>query len=180
MAFLGGAVPPPVFEVSCTDGGFVPRTANVKAGQSVRYKCAGTLNHIVAVGDHSSPLLRPGQNWILSATILEVGSHEVQCEVTCMKGNLTIMPQEEKGRANKDAQPTSDMVEEFVEPDDDDDDEDQMVYDDPRIDGLVAQLKAAKGPPPGPAGDESASDDEDAAEFMMQRQRVGHGGTVVS
>ena len=96
MAFVGGAVPPPLAEVTVNDREFAPATVRARAGQSVRYKVAsgGELNHIITVGDESSPLLRPGTSWIVKVDSLGPGSHKVVCEVTCMRGLIDVLPGE--------------------------------------------------------------------------------------
>ena len=175
LNMLGGSVPPPVFEVSCTDRAFVPATARIRPGQSVRYRTKGSLNHIIAVGDHSSPLLRPGTSWILNAQNLDPGTHEVHCEVTCMRGAVLVEPPaarkvgaEEPATGGADAA----LVDASVNEADD--------FNDPRIDGLVAQLRA--GPLWHAQDDDEADEQEDEKEFLSMRQRnkAAAGATLLS
>jgi len=159
---LGGSVPPPVFEVTCTDRAFVPPTARIRPGQSVRYRTKGSLNHIISVGEQSSPLLRPGASWILNPLSLEPGTHEVHCEVTCMRGAVLVetpAPRkvEEPATGSADAVQVDVTANEATE------------FNDPRIDGLVAQLRAGGGV--FPRDDDDADEQEDEREFLSMRQR---------
>ena len=93
---LGGALPPPVFEVNVTDRAFVPSLVTVEPGRRIRYRvqAGGDLNHMLQVdvdGYDPSPLLRPGMNWILDTSRLPIGTTSVRDEVTCMKGTIVLV-----------------------------------------------------------------------------------------
>ena len=173
---LGGVLPPPVFDVQCTDRAFEPPTAKIQAGQAIRYKAASgnSLNHMIAIGDHMSPLLRPGMSWMFNAP-LDVGSHKVVCEVTCMKATIMVLPPEAppKKAAEGPAAPAEEEEEE-----ESDENEPKQEYHDPRIDAMVAQLKATSKS--SPWAKEEDEEDEDAAEFHRQRQQRQLGGVSLS
>ena len=193
---LGGALPPPVIEVKMLDNKFQPSTIKIAANQSIRFQATGTLNHIVAIGDLSSPLLRPGNTWILNAAQqgLAVGQHSVQCEVTCMKCTVEVeevVTRACNGRANAPAPPEKEnFPEQAAEPSEEASSGSGEEYDDPRIDGLVAQLKAqSKIAQPSVFSPTSfvrvskadeASDDEDEAEYLRQRQRGRGDASAIS
>ena len=96
---IGGVLPLPVVEVSVNDRALVPTTAKVAVGQRVRYRVSGDLNHLLCVGGGSqfekqSPLLRPGQSWILDTSDLPAGSSTpVTNEVlSFIKGAVEVLP----------------------------------------------------------------------------------------
>lgn len=144
----------------------------------MRFKANGSLSHIIALGDGEvqSPLLKPGTSWILKADDLTVGEHKVHCEVTCIRCIVVVEPPATP-RGGEDA--PVDLAEEA----EDEDDEDE-VYDDPRIDGLLAQMRAGNAKAQCISkvmeDDDDAEEAEDEAEFMRERQRRGIGGTALS
>ena len=175
---LGGFIPPPVFEVTCTDRAFMPATVKVVAGQSVKFKAVGSLNHIIVLGsgeEVTSPLMKPGTSWIMKPEHLSTGTHKVHCEVTCMRCVVVVdPPATPRGRTQETELPV-DLA--------DEEEEEEEEINDPRIDAMLAQLRAGNEKAVKVAQRLDEEDDfeeqEDEADFLRQRHRMGVGGPLV-
>ena len=169
MVFVGGNVPPPLFEIDVTDRAFQPKTAKIaKAGQRLRFKASGTLNHLITCGELQSPLLRPGHTWILDTVDFNEGSTEVQCEVTCMKMHVEV------------AAPAAAAEEEKENAADEGDEEEEEEEEGEHVDEMLSTLRAKLGVSPtlnvGATSSAAAADadsDDDERDFKASRQRHG-------
>ena len=94
--FIGGAVPPPVVDVSVSDRALLPAGPyRIIPGQRLRFRATGELNHVLCVTsndatsqeERQSPLLRPGKSWILDTSFLEVRD----CDVATRCGTQGIL-----------------------------------------------------------------------------------------
>ena len=116
--------------------------------------------------------------WILKAADiaqLGPGAHKFSCEVTCQKGTIEIV-QPARPKENV-PQPAGGAAEEEEEDDDDDGADD---FDDPRIDGLLNQLKAANAAAKLAAEEDATEEMEDEADFRAQRTKIGNGSQPIS
>ena len=191
MVFLGGALPPPVLEVSVTDRAFVPHTAKLKhAGQAIRFKATGTINHeLLVAGSISSPLLRPGASWILDTSqdaMFAKGSVDIVCEVTRLKMSVVVLEgaewptqardEEEEEEENKNmANVTAEEEEEEAEEDANPGVDDEMLEALRRKVGLMPKVHAVASPSIawGVAGDDDQEEDDDEAAYRAERERHG-------
>ena len=188
MVFIGGAVPPPLLEITVTDRAFVPKLAKLKyAGQSIRFKASGTLNHLITVGDASSPLLRPGSSWILDTSkdpSFASGSVEVVCEVNMMKMSVEILEAAEQENLephgaveSKGLGGDSHGDDQQGESDGEADEDPTPGVDDEMLDALRRKLainpKVLRGSSAVAWGGDDDDDDDDAAAFANERQRHG-------
>ena len=178
---LGGALPPPVFEVNVTDRAFVPSLVTVEPGRRIRYRvqAGGDLNHMLQVdvdGYDPSPLLRPGMNWILDTSRLPIGTTSVRDEVTMMKGNIVLVEPPSlsnpgKGGAQGGGDGGGDdenadgevavQVPQAKERDDESDEDGDAINE--QINNFLAGLKQAAPPP------RDADEDEDDEDWTTQR-----------